>query len=226
MSSWRDDGRSNYMNSQEWKQKRIKRIEMDGGCCVLCGRKKGLVVHHVTYDNYRNENMEDLITLCRSCHYRVHNPQQLNPYSKKDPLYVEVSVLNWYGGRDIYPVSEPFGVEYILANTEYITDTHYHLVTLESICDILNMISEEKGKVFSYILRNIDKKNVLEKTMQEISDGTGIDAGAVKETVNMLVDYGYAVKTENGFMINPRLVHKGDSTEEIKVFKEYESKEA
>jgi len=43
--------------------------------CVLCGSEKYLNVHHTTYKNHGNEilHLEDLITVCRDCHKRIHN---------------------------------------------------------------------------------------------------------------------------------------------------------
>jgi 5-methylcytosine-specific restriction endonuclease McrA len=45
----------------------------DGYCCRLCGRNDDqLHVHHRTYATYAEERLEDLITLCRSCHEHFH----------------------------------------------------------------------------------------------------------------------------------------------------------
>ena len=27
-----------YMRSNKWKEKRVKRLELDNNCCVMCGR--------------------------------------------------------------------------------------------------------------------------------------------------------------------------------------------
>ena len=46
--------------------------ERDGYMCKNCGSNKLLIVHHKDM-NYRNDNLNNLITLCRSCHVRLHN---------------------------------------------------------------------------------------------------------------------------------------------------------
>lgn len=215
--------RKNYLQSSEWKKKRFERIKKDDGCCVLCGRKNGLVVHHLTYEHYGNENIDELITLCRSCHYRLHNPHELEPHNKKQPLYVKVDNMHWYGNGEILPVGDPVGVEYILATAEHLSDKKYHYITLDLICNILDAISGEKGKVFSYILRNMGQENILREAVKEIADGTQCEINVVQDTIDFLIESGYIVETESGIMVNPKLIHKGDSTEELKIFEKYQS---
>ena len=49
-------------------------IERDGKKCTVCGYKKSLQVHHLTYENHFNEHkhLSDLITLCANCHKAEH----------------------------------------------------------------------------------------------------------------------------------------------------------
>ena len=42
------------------------------GCCVVCGVRKGLHVHHMNYKNIGAEKVEDLTCLCRGCHAKYH----------------------------------------------------------------------------------------------------------------------------------------------------------
>lgn len=68
-----------YMKTQEWKDIRLQILERDGWRCRCCGRtnddpKAQLTIHHSTYDNLFNEeeHLDDLITLCKYCHYQIH----------------------------------------------------------------------------------------------------------------------------------------------------------
>lgn len=70
-----------YMHSEEWKQKRRERLEVDGYACCMCGKTaqeciedgEFLHVHHVSYDRIFNEDvMHDLCTVCPDCHARIH----------------------------------------------------------------------------------------------------------------------------------------------------------
>ena len=70
-----------YMRSEAWERKRSERLELDGNRCVMCGRPNGLQkdgatpilqVHHIHYRNLGHEPMEDLVSLCPTCHKRIH----------------------------------------------------------------------------------------------------------------------------------------------------------
>lgn len=61
-----------YINSPEWKATSRRRMRMDGFQCAICGTAKNLAVHHITYERLGREEMDDLITLCKNCHSKVH----------------------------------------------------------------------------------------------------------------------------------------------------------
>lgn len=59
--------------TQEWAVLKKQVHRRDGYRCRLCGRDDvQLHVHHRTYETYAEERLEDLITLCRSCHEHFH----------------------------------------------------------------------------------------------------------------------------------------------------------
>jgi len=60
-----------YINSLQWAMKRAQRLEMDGRICQDC-KGEAHHVHHITYDRLGRENMNDLVSLCSSCHKRRH----------------------------------------------------------------------------------------------------------------------------------------------------------
>lgn len=68
-----------YMKSDKWQAKKTERLIIDDYKCVMCGRpasrcRKGLQTHHITYNSLGDENaMTDLVTLCGSCHKKLHN---------------------------------------------------------------------------------------------------------------------------------------------------------
>ena len=63
---------SGYLLTTHWKDKRIEILARDFYECTRCGAKKNLNVHHLDYSNLWNEEDEDLITLCSSCHSKEH----------------------------------------------------------------------------------------------------------------------------------------------------------
>ena len=53
---------------------RIKALEKTNGRCSVCGSKSGIVVHHVLpRTRGGNDDLENLIPLCRKCHLKAHN---------------------------------------------------------------------------------------------------------------------------------------------------------
>lgn len=69
-----------YLQSPEWLWVRNRVLRRDQHCCVLCGSGSRLNVHHRHYKRTGREKMRDLLTLCRSCHERVHAEEIVLPY--------------------------------------------------------------------------------------------------------------------------------------------------
>lgn len=65
--------RKSYFASKAWKILRQKVLRRDNHKCQSCGRKDSLEVHHITYENFTNESLDELVTLCRYCHQDHHN---------------------------------------------------------------------------------------------------------------------------------------------------------
>lgn len=65
-----------YIHSSAWRMKADARLELDGHVCQVCGAR-ATDVHHKTYDRFRDEDMDDLVSLCRKCHQeaeKVYDP--------------------------------------------------------------------------------------------------------------------------------------------------------
>ena len=59
-----------YIHSSAWRKKADERMELDHHRCCVCGGE-ATEVHHLTYDNFREERMEDLVSLCHKCHMKA-----------------------------------------------------------------------------------------------------------------------------------------------------------
>jgi hypothetical protein len=66
------DDYSKYLQSEHWQETRLKALERAQNRCQVCNSPDDLHVHHRTYDNIGKEPLEDLIVLCRPCHYLFH----------------------------------------------------------------------------------------------------------------------------------------------------------
>jgi len=55
-------------------------IERDGFSCIKCGKSTNLIVHHIDGNGYNSKNpnndINNLITLCNSCHGYIHGITQ------------------------------------------------------------------------------------------------------------------------------------------------------
>lgn len=79
------------LNTEEWRNKRLKIIKRDNCRCVYCGNRFNLHVHHKYYSAYPNGVLVDpwnypddaLITLCSYCHQRVHTRKKIKVYHRR-----------------------------------------------------------------------------------------------------------------------------------------------
>jgi 5-methylcytosine-specific restriction endonuclease McrA len=63
---------ANYiLKSDEWQKKRNQVIKRDKNRCRNCGTTIDLQVHHKNYDRFGNESLDDLVTLCYTCHEKI-----------------------------------------------------------------------------------------------------------------------------------------------------------
>lgn len=65
-------GYAAYLNSPEWKQKRLEALRRANYRCEACPETESLEVHHLTYDRLGFERPQDLRVLCNPCHSQEH----------------------------------------------------------------------------------------------------------------------------------------------------------
>lgn len=66
-----------YMNSVEWQTKRDQVIARCGGVCENCEINNVDHIHHLTYERFGNEFLDDLRGLCLDCHQIQHPHKKL-----------------------------------------------------------------------------------------------------------------------------------------------------
>lgn len=69
----------------KWQLETLKR---DNYKCIMCGKKKRLVVHHKDESRklgpkLMNNKLSNLITLCFNCHIKIHGKILVAPHKKK-----------------------------------------------------------------------------------------------------------------------------------------------
>lgn len=65
-----------YLDSTAWRHKRNQAFDRDKGKCQHCKFAEADNVHHKTYARLGDENPDDLISLCRTCHKAEHGLAQ------------------------------------------------------------------------------------------------------------------------------------------------------
>jgi len=61
-----------YLQSDEWQDKRTNVFKRSGYICEGCGNKRATEVHHRTYDHVGEEMLFELVALCNLCHSILH----------------------------------------------------------------------------------------------------------------------------------------------------------
>lgn len=72
----KDARHQDYSSAHHTSRKIAYLIEGKEEKCELCGSTKNIDVHHKD-GNYRNNSIENLIVVCRSCHMKLHRPKAL-----------------------------------------------------------------------------------------------------------------------------------------------------
>ena len=57
---------SRRLRQPDWQTLRAEVLVRDGWTCRTCG-DEATEVHHLTYERFWNERLEDLIAVCRDC---------------------------------------------------------------------------------------------------------------------------------------------------------------
>ena len=60
-----------YLNSKEWRSKRLKVLERDKYVCQSCLSAEAKEVHHITYKHLKNEPLFELVSVCKPCHLNI-----------------------------------------------------------------------------------------------------------------------------------------------------------
>lgn len=87
-----------YIHSSKWQEKRRQKAEQQKYRCEKCDKfvPNGFHIHHITYENFGNEKMEDLQFLCEDCHINVHCKIKAFVNNKKKPKKDRKSCQNCF----------------------------------------------------------------------------------------------------------------------------------
>lgn len=61
-----------YLRSSHWAELRRASANRVGFKCEVCGSGENLHCHHVNYKNFYDVSLDDLMTVCSTCHDKIH----------------------------------------------------------------------------------------------------------------------------------------------------------
>lgn len=219
-----DEEYKKYLSSLEWKSIRDKRIQMDGYKCTYCGSRENIIVHHTTYENVGHEKLDDLITLCKKCHYALH---VLKKYEINDALedwYVEIDTDKYIQTGEICSISKPVKVSEIMVDGIGSIDelnTRFAIHRPDWFYRLIEKIGGAKGKVVTSIMRRKNIENKIEGRVKDIVEWSGCSLKTVMDTLNIMRENDM-LKTRTGMMmLNPGVEHRGDRQREAALMRLY-----
>jgi len=80
--------KSLYYDNHRFGGNRELTLKRDNYQCVLCNSKENIIVHHK--NGIENNEINNLITLCRCCHFAIHyNPKKniIDKYIRDGEIY-------------------------------------------------------------------------------------------------------------------------------------------
>jgi len=64
---------NDYLKTDAWRAKRAKVLKRDGNLCQACLENAATQVHHLSYKNWQEEPLFELVSICEPCHKKIHN---------------------------------------------------------------------------------------------------------------------------------------------------------
>lgn len=101
-------------------------------------------------------------------------------------------------------------------------DANFHKIWLGHIIQALEMIGNQKIKVLTFILDNLDKENQLIMTQRKIAEKSGVSYPVVSATLKALQDADLVDKINSGaYKVNPEKIFKGGHNDRMRVLFDY-----
>ena len=102
------------------------------------------------------------------------------------------------------------------------TDKDLRTIWLKSVLETLELVGNKKTRVAYWIIENMDQKNELNMTYEEIERATNSAHGTVVSTVKALIEGDFLRRKGNGrYIVNPALVYKGNHGGRMAVLNQY-----
>jgi hypothetical protein len=75
------DAYATYRRSEHWKNLKAEKLARHSQC-QICKERPATEPHHLRYKNLYDVMIDDLLSVCHGCHFRIHT----NPYHPLNPV--------------------------------------------------------------------------------------------------------------------------------------------
>jgi DNA-binding transcriptional regulator YhcF (GntR family) len=102
-------------------------------------------------------------------------------------------------------------------------DANFHKIWLGHIIQALDMIGNQKIKILSFILDNLNRDNQLIMTQRKLSEKCGVSYQTVTITMKSLQNADFLIKINSGtYQVNPNAIFKGGTGERMRILFNYQ----
>lgn len=200
---------TSYLKSEWWKSKRDERFGFDKGVCQRCGMD-GEVVHHRTYENVWGEKIEDLVTLCKDCHKKLHVLAKKINYK----TYFEIDEELYVKTGKIVPKGDILSIADICNVTRESPDEEISYRNPVRVCKILDIEMEGAGRLLLRLLSKVDDSFEFNKRrLSSVLKECGLSAHSANELLGFLQSKKFIVRHDSNkkIMVNPYLTSDRDN---------------
>ena len=154
------DGYEEYIQSEDWKNKRKEVLLEKGNKCFICGSSENIHIHHTNYRTLGDEDTRFLFPLCKECHEEIHSlvEEYREPLQKqiKDLLntekekivkgLLEIYEKHFMDNRNIFDKLRKIKYKYYFFAILYMTITNTDILNLRIGCG-RSIFTEVWGKL-------------------------------------------------------------------------------
>ncbi len=141
-----------YLQSDEWKAKKEMVFSVFWKHCQRCNSEKDIHVHHSTYKNIYNEDINDLYVLCKRCHEFLHELYWTEDLENNTMRFMNMKFTYWENSKKKYLKQKKY-CDCIKQLLERYDPSKYDFEAFKIRCD-------RTIKLFDFLTMEIDSNTV------------------------------------------------------------------
>lgn len=137
------------------------------------------------------------------------------------PLYVKIDGAAYRESGEIRMISRPMSDIELVQDIGNAPKGSFEITRTNMMYRLIDLIGGKKGKLVNHLLKKKDMNNCLHSTNSDLSKKLGLSLHTVIDTMTMLESNGLLARREKVIMINPSLLHRGNTRREQILLKEF-----